>query len=224
METSAFVEHVSSLSDAELITKLDRLVANERSVCAAVLAHMAEVDARQLYHHDGYPSLYRYAIGRLRLSQAAARHRITAARRRWAMAARLGHVGAVLEVALDALLTKLRKRKFGETHAPRRARRALKPGSRHIPAEVKRKVSERDGRQCTFVGKTGRRCTEVAMLEYHHKQRVPQAHRETDNWRIEANSEQDQLRLRVQSCMRDEGRPFEVSFQKLASNHSKLLR
>ena len=291
METSAFVERVSSLSDAELIAELDSLVADERHACAAVITHMAEVDARQLYHHDGYPSLYQYATGRLRLSHAAARHRITAARvvRRWPLALRMltqgeihlsglgvlaahlteanhrelladaagkskraieelvaarfspigalpfevtenvtamgsetkpppesetvagsrpeakgtrpiaedtfrvsctingacrdklaeaqallahrvpsGDVGVVLEAALDELLIKLRKRKFGETHAPRRAQRALKPGSRHVPAEVKRQVSERDGRQCTFVGETGRRCSEVAMLEFHH--------------------------------------------------------
>ena len=56
MEASAFVERVSSISDAELIAKLDSLVADERNACAAVLAHMAEVDTRQLYHHDGYPS------------------------------------------------------------------------------------------------------------------------------------------------------------------------
>ena len=291
METSALVERVSSLSDAELISKLDRLVADERKACAAVLAHMAEVDVRQLYHHDGYPSLYQYATGRLRLSHAAARHRITAARvvRRWPLALSMlaqgkihlsglgvlaahltdanhrelladaagkskraieeliaarfspkdtlpfnvteditaigsatepppesevvagrqreargttpvaedtfrvsctingacrdklaeaqallahripsGDVGAVLDAALDELLIKLRKRKFGETNAPRRAQRGLKSGSRHIPAEVKRTVSERDGRQCTFVGETGRRCSEVAMLEFHH--------------------------------------------------------
>ena len=292
METSALVERVSSLSDTELISKLDSLVADERKACAAVLAHMAEVDVRQLYHHDGYPSLYRYATGRLGLSAAAARHRITAARiiRRWPLALRMltrgeihlsglgvlaahltdanhrqlladaagkskraieeliaarfspmdalpfeatedvtgmgcppepppperetvagsrpeakgtrpvaedtfrvsctingacrdklaeaqallahripsGDVGVILEAALDELLIKLRKRKFGETHAPRRAQRALKPGSRHVPAEVKRQVSERDGRQCTFVGETGRRCSEVAMLEFHH--------------------------------------------------------
>ena len=291
METNEFVERVSSLSDAELIAKLDSLVANERNACAAVLAHMAEVDTRQLYHHDGYPSLYQYATGRLRLSAAAARHRITAARviRRWPVVLRMlargeihlsglgvlaahltdtnhrelltdaagkskraieeliaarfspkdtlpfmvtedvtamasaaelppenevvagprreargttpvaedtfrvsctingacrdklaeaqallahrnpsGDVGVVLEAALDELLIKLRKRKFGETHAPRRAQRGLKPGSRHVPAEVKRQVSERDGRQCTFVGETGRRCSEVAMLEFHH--------------------------------------------------------
>ena len=289
METSAFVERVSSLSDAELISKLDNLVADERNACAAVLAHMAEVDVRQLYHHDGYPSLYQYATGRLRLSHAAARHRITAARvvRRWPLALSMlargevhlsglgvlaahltdanhrelladaagkskraieeliaarfsprdalpfkvtediaamgsetepppenevvagprreargttpvaedtfrvsctingacrdklaeaqallahrnpsGDVGVVLEAALDELLIKLRKRKFGETNAPRRAQRALKPGSRHVPAEVKRQVSERDGRQCTFVGETGRRCSEVACLSF----------------------------------------------------------
>ena len=40
--------------------------------------------------------------------------------------------------------------------------------SRHIPAEVKRSVWERDKGQCAFVGRNGRRCTERGRLEFHH--------------------------------------------------------
>ena len=40
--------------------------------------------------------------------------------------------------------------------------------SRHIPAEVKRSVWERDQGQCAFVGRNGRRCTERGRLEFHH--------------------------------------------------------
>ena len=42
------------------------------------------------------------------------------------------------------------------------------PGSRHIPAEVKRAVWLRDLGRCTFVGDRGRRCTSRAFLEFHH--------------------------------------------------------
>ncbi|MPY89088.1 MAG: hypothetical protein GEU99_14315 [Luteitalea sp.] len=48
-----------------------------------------------------------------------------------------------------------------------------KAGSRHIPADVKRRVWARDGGQCAFVSASGHRCTERGFLEYHH--RVPYA-------------------------------------------------
>ena len=41
-------------------------------------------------------------------------------------------------------------------------------GSRHIPAEVKRKVWLRDLGRCAFVAATGGRCGERAFLEFHH--------------------------------------------------------
>ena len=40
--------------------------------------------------------------------------------------------------------------------------------SRHIPAEVKRAVWDRDAGRCAFVSKSGRRCSELGRLEYHH--------------------------------------------------------
>ena len=41
------------------------------------------------------------------------------------------------------------------------------PGSRHVPASVKRAVWARDGGQCAFVGAEGR-CTARGFLELHH--------------------------------------------------------
>jgi hypothetical protein len=40
--------------------------------------------------------------------------------------------------------------------------------SRHIPAEVKRRVWARDRGQCAFVSASGQRCPERGFLEYHH--------------------------------------------------------
>jgi hypothetical protein len=72
----------------------------------------------------------------------------------------------VLELALAEFVKKLEKRKFGDTHAPK-ARRAS-GDSRYIPADVKRRVAERDGKQCTFVSENGVRCDARERLEYDH--------------------------------------------------------
>jgi len=78
-----------------------------------------------------------------------------------------GDLAAVLDMALDALIEKLEKRKFARTSKPRpRTCRSSNP--RHIPAHVKRAVWERDGARCTFVSESGRRCTARRFLEYDH--------------------------------------------------------
>ena len=74
----------------------------------------------------------------------------------------------VLDRALDALIAQLEKRKLAATQRPRRASRAPREGSRHIPAHVKRAVRARDKDQCTYVSRAGRRCTERSRLEYDH--------------------------------------------------------
>ena len=71
----------------------------------------------------------------------------------------------LFERALDLLLAKLERQRHGKTTRPRQSR-----GVRHgdISAATKREVDERDGRQCTYVGPDGRRCTAKAFLQYDH--------------------------------------------------------
>lgn len=64
-----------------------------------------------------------------------------------------GDVAPVLERALDALIGQLEKRKLGSTKRPLRTPRPS-TGRRTVPAHVRREVWERDGGQCTFMGKT----------------------------------------------------------------------
>jgi len=66
--------------DHELIAELTDLVAMARATLADVLCHIAEVDARRLYLHYGCSSMFDYATEILGLSEAAALHRIRAAR------------------------------------------------------------------------------------------------------------------------------------------------
>jgi hypothetical protein len=71
---------LSHLSDESLLRGLNALVAQDRVTTADLLAHVAEVDERKLYLPAGYPSMYLYCVGELRLSEDVAFKRITAAR------------------------------------------------------------------------------------------------------------------------------------------------
>ncbi|HET7224727.1 MAG TPA: hypothetical protein VFK69_03345 [Candidatus Eisenbacteria bacterium] len=72
--------HLEQLTDADLTQALHQVVGAERTATAAVLAHIAEFDARRLYAPAGYACMRDYCVGRLHLSEGAAYRRITVAR------------------------------------------------------------------------------------------------------------------------------------------------
>jgi hypothetical protein len=71
---------LSHLSDGALLRDLAALVSQDRATTAALLAHLAEVDARKLYLPAAHPSMYAYCVGELGLCEQAAYKRILAAR------------------------------------------------------------------------------------------------------------------------------------------------
>lgn len=81
-----------------------------------------------------------------------------------------GDPGVIFARALALLLREVERRKFAATANPREAQPTTAPrcGSRHIPAGVERAVWPRDGGQCAFVAKGGRRCGERSFLDFHH--------------------------------------------------------
>jgi len=95
-------------------------------------------------------------VEKLRLAKDMLRHAIPS-----------GDEALLFDRALTVLLAELAKRKFAATDHPRPSG-GTAPGSRHIPAEVKRAVWLRDLGVCAFVGTNGRRCTGRAFLEFHH--------------------------------------------------------
>jgi hypothetical protein len=95
-------------------------------------------------------------LEKLQLAKAILRHAVPS-----------GDEAAILDRALTALLTDLAQKKFAATERPR-ASGGTAPGSRHIPAEVKRAVWLRDLGRCAFVSTSGRRCAERGFLEFHH--------------------------------------------------------
>ena len=81
-----------------------------------------------------------------------------------------GNPAAILDEALSLLVVKLERTKIGRVRRPRAASQSSSPsssGSRHIPAEVRRQVWEKDDGRCAFVGPSGR-CAETSGLEFHH--------------------------------------------------------
>lgn len=106
---------------------------------------------------------------KLRLAQDLLRHQVPD-----------GNLEQIIDRAMTALLKDLTRQKFAATDRPRksitddphrnheRERGGAVPNSRHIPAEVRRTVWNRDGGRCAFIAHNGRRCTEHAFLEFHH--------------------------------------------------------
>jgi len=75
---------LTRLSDAELVARMKGLVARERDATAQLIAHLAEMDTRDLHLREGYESLYVYCRDALGLSEWEAYNRIEVARAaRW---------------------------------------------------------------------------------------------------------------------------------------------
>ena len=80
---SESLESVFSLvriSDADLLAATRQLVGRSNQLLAALLAHLAEVDARGIHRLRACSSLYTYCVFELRLSEDAAFRRVRAAK------------------------------------------------------------------------------------------------------------------------------------------------
>ena len=77
-----------------------------------------------------------------------------------------GDPATVIKRAVTELVDRLERRKHGKVDRPRVSRGSSK--GRHVCAEVRRAVSDRDGERCAFISREGRRCEERCQLEYDH--------------------------------------------------------
>lgn len=98
----------------------------------------------------------------------ATRDKLDYARDLLGHAVRRGDVAEVLDRALDALIEKLEKRRFGAGSRSRTARRGRGASGRAIPMAIRHEVFRRDAGHCTFVGDTGHRCESRNRLQFDH--------------------------------------------------------
>jgi hypothetical protein len=71
---------LTRLPDQELVSRMKGLIAREREATAEIVAHLAELDTRELHLREGYPSFFLYCRDVLRLSEWEAYNRIEVAR------------------------------------------------------------------------------------------------------------------------------------------------
>jgi 5-methylcytosine-specific restriction endonuclease McrA len=74
------MQSLTGLSDRALVTRLRKLVNQEKSLTIEILPHLAEVDRRQLYVGRGYSSLFEYCVSHLGYGESSAWRRVCAAR------------------------------------------------------------------------------------------------------------------------------------------------
>jgi hypothetical protein len=119
----------------------------------AVLAPLAE--SRYRVQFTAGEALH----GKIARAQALLRHQIPD-----------GDLAAVFDRAMTLLLRELERVRYAATPAPRKtaAEADPAPSSRRIPDPIKREVWTRDGEQCTFRDRSGRRCPARERLEFHH--------------------------------------------------------
>ena len=72
--------NIEKLSDQDLTATLDSIALRERENTVELLRHLIEFDSRKLYRELGYPSLFEFCTGRLKLSHGSAYRRVSAAR------------------------------------------------------------------------------------------------------------------------------------------------
>jgi hypothetical protein len=117
----------SHLSDCELVAALKGLLGREREAAAQVVAHLAEMDTRDVHLREGYTSLYVYCRDALGLSEWEAYNRIEVARaaRRFPMILDLLADGSVSLTAVRLLTPCLTPENHREVLASARGKTKL---------------------------------------------------------------------------------------------------
>jgi hypothetical protein len=96
---------LGGLADTELVAQVKVLIEREHDVTAEIVAHLAELDTRDVHLRAGYPSLYLYCRDALGLSEWEAYNRIEVARaaRRFPVILELLAEGSVTLTAVKLL-------------------------------------------------------------------------------------------------------------------------
>ena len=116
---------LTRLSDAELVMRVKSLVARERDATAQLVAHLAELDTRDVYLREGYGSLHAYCCDALGLSDGEAYNRIEVARaaRRFPIILEMLAASTVTLTAVRLLAPRLTSANHREVLASARSRK-----------------------------------------------------------------------------------------------------
>ena len=126
---------LSLLSDAALVAGLERSLTRERDETASVVAHLAELDTRDVYLREGYSSLFVYCRDALGMSEGEAYNRIEVARaaRRFPVVLDMLADGRVHLTAVRLLAPHLTGDNHAEVLGSARGKTKLERRSHHSP-------------------------------------------------------------------------------------------
>jgi len=107
---------LSRLADADLVAQVRSLIRGERGLTAELIAHLAELDTRDVHLREGYTSLYVYCRDALGLSEWEAYNRIEVARaaRRFPLILEMLGTGAIHLTAIRRLSPHLTRENHAE--------------------------------------------------------------------------------------------------------------
>jgi 5-methylcytosine-specific restriction endonuclease McrA len=126
----------SHLADHALLREVASLLSQDHRTTAALLAHLAEVDARRLYASTRYDSMFAWCVGELHMSEGTAYKRVRAAR-----VAR--QFPAVLEAVADGRLHLSAVVLLAPHLSPANAAELLAAAAHRSKAQVEQLVAER---------------------------------------------------------------------------------
>ncbi len=127
---------LTHLADAALLRGLSTLVAQDRITTAELLAHLAEVDVRELYLPAAYPSLIDYCVRHLHWCEQAAYKRIRAARA-------VREFPALLPAIADGRLHLSAVVLLSSHLTPENADELMSAAAHRTKAEIEEKLAER---------------------------------------------------------------------------------
>jgi hypothetical protein len=146
----AAARHRNKQGILELVASL-----NPRAATATIMSRLTVLTPVAPDRYMLQVTLARDTYEKLQRAQALARHSLPG-----------GDFGLIIDRALTLLIDHLERRRFARVMSPRSSGESGASG-RHIPADVRRVVYQRDEGRCAFVGRAGR-CRETAFLEFHH--------------------------------------------------------
>src|SRR5262249_6718128 len=122
-----FLTSLRRLSDDELVAKVKHLVSRERVTTSELVAHLAELDTRDIHLRQGYGSLFAYCRDVLALSEHEAYNRIEVARaaRRFPVILEMLAEGAVSLTSVRLLAPHLTRKNHRSVLASARGKRKI---------------------------------------------------------------------------------------------------